>query len=138
MFYQNNGTIDPTIIMQMAGQEVPFIPKSLSDANLNWSTPTGTPNVGNPTALQAASAVAMYPIVATEVANNSEMGTTLGVAYDRIHNQLFNSSYFRAFSPYQTNSSANGVAEAVIYSTTIDGGTPNSRYLAGFRNIVWR
>lgn len=108
-FKRNNAAAtEQTIWFLNDNSSVNFIPDAPTDANRNWAMP----NV---------SGVAAFPIPTRyEVANQGEVGASLGLAWDKRHQNLLAGTYMRAFTNMKSNSSANGFGEGVIYKVPIN------------------
>ncbi|MBX3010759.1 MAG: hypothetical protein KF832_04595 [Caldilineaceae bacterium] len=103
-------TMDPTIVDFSNSVGIPFTPYSTVDANYNWAYPTSIP--ANP-ALRT-------------VAKIGDVGSVMGLAWDRLHSRLFTSAYGRGWSKIKANSSANGYAEGAIYQVPYVANAPNT------------
>ncbi|MBP6624311.1 MAG: hypothetical protein KA198_04020, partial [Chitinophagaceae bacterium] len=88
-----------------------FVPNGATDINKEWATPDNA-TAGN------------YPIPTRfTAATTAQVGTTLGLAWNKYHKKLLTGAYMRGWTKMGSNSSANGFGEGVIYQIPINGTT---------------
>jgi len=104
----NDPTSEPTIVFVNTDDARDFPgPANNNDNNGLWGIPSGS-NSAN------------YPLTFLEAANAGEVNTTFGMDFDVDNSRLITGSYMRAYSPMNTNGSANGYAEAALYQIPMD------------------
>ena len=108
-FARNNDPVsEPTIVFVKTSDATDWPgPQNANDNNGLWGIPSGS-NATN------------YPLTFLEAANIGEINTTFGMDFDVANSRIFTGSYMRAYAPMNTNSSANGYAEAAIYQIPMD------------------
>ncbi|MBL7771686.1 MAG: T9SS type A sorting domain-containing protein [Chitinophagaceae bacterium] len=108
-YRRNNGAAsEQTIWFLNDNASVNFVPAAALDATRSWSMPnvSGVGNFAIPTRY--------------EVATQGEVGSTLGLAWNKRSDFLLAGAYMRGYADLGTNTSANGFGEGIIYKIGID------------------